>query len=189
MSFTFDLHKVIQEVGVLLGCAPSSRFNFMLILKLLYLADRQSLRDIGTLMSGDDTYAMNKGPVLSKTYDLMKKENHSGLGSSEEDKGFWNKYFETVGHDLKMIEQTDTDLLSDYEVEVLQGLFEKWNGKKDKLLNSVGELPEVKKRKRGNSSTYIPLREIVKAVGRDESWEEIKQSMIEDEFIKTILGS
>ena len=42
------------------------------VLKLMYLADRTSLIETGFPITGDTVVAMDKGPVLSKTYDHLK---------------------------------------------------------------------------------------------------------------------
>ena len=42
------------------------------LMKLLYIADRESYRRCGSPITGDVMVSMPHGPVLSRTYDLMK---------------------------------------------------------------------------------------------------------------------
>src|SRR5487761_1366450 len=95
---------------------------YMKLLKLLYLADRRALIESGAPITGDDMFALPKGPILSRILDLMN--------SSPEDGSAW---FEFVsghtghgGYDVEALkEPPDADSrLSDFEVKVLSDV---WN--------------------------------------------------------------
>ena len=45
--------------------------NSMRLLKLLYIADRESLRETGRPITGGPVIAMERGPVLKEVYDLI----------------------------------------------------------------------------------------------------------------------
>ncbi|GMV90529.1 MAG: hypothetical protein AMXMBFR82_03070 [Candidatus Hydrogenedentota bacterium] len=185
MSFTFRLPKVVQEVGVILNQVPEHRFNYTMLLKILYLADRESLAEVGHPISGDIHVAMPRGPVLSRVCDLIRQTNYV----SEEQSEYWSKFFETKRKELVLKASPGTDHLSKYEIEKLQTLTAKH--KKTllgKMLDFVGDLPEVKKNKRGSSRKAIPLEDILVAVGREDSIAEIRQNQAEDEFLAKILG-
>jgi uncharacterized phage-associated protein len=66
----FNAEKVAQIAAYLLakegGTAP-----YLKLLKLMYLADRESLRTRTFTISGDKAVSMPHGPVLSQTYELM----------------------------------------------------------------------------------------------------------------------
>lgn len=185
MSFTFRLPKVVQEVGVILNEIPEHRYNYTMLLKLLYLADRESLAELGHPISGDIHVAMKHGPVLSRVCDLIRGTSFV----SEEQRQYWSKFFETKGTDLVLKEAPGTEYLSEYEIEKLKNLIKKYKkARLGEMLDFVGELPEVKKNKRGSSRKTIPLEDILFAVGCEDSIAEIRQNQIEDEFLAKILG-
>jgi hypothetical protein len=185
MSFTFQLSKVVQEVGVLLAETKRGRYNYTKLLKLLYLTDRKSLADLGHPISGDEPIAMPQGPVLSKVCDLIRDTSYV----SAEQKEYWAKFFRTEDTDLILLTDPGSTELSEYEIRILKGVFaEHKHHTLHEMLEIVGDLPEVKKNKRGTSSRTIPLRDILDAVGRQDRFAEINQNKIEDEFLAAILG-
>lgn len=46
--------------------------SYFKILKLMYLAERESIRRFAEPMCGDDMFSLEHGPILSKTADLMR---------------------------------------------------------------------------------------------------------------------
>jgi len=57
--------------------------NYLKLMKLLYLADRESMRRNGRPISGDRYVSMDHGPVLSQTLNLIngarKFEEQGGI--------------------------------------------------------------------------------------------------------------
>ena len=62
----------ITHMAAYLIRALGGRASRLQLLKLMYLADRQSFDDRGHSISGDRFVAMKQGPVLSNAYDFMK---------------------------------------------------------------------------------------------------------------------
>jgi uncharacterized phage-associated protein len=48
------------------------RMEYVRLLKLLYIADREMMAEAGAPITGDRAVAMDHGPVLSHVYDLVK---------------------------------------------------------------------------------------------------------------------
>jgi Protein of unknown function (DUF4065) len=46
--------------------------EYVRLLKLLYIADREMMAEAGAPVTGDRAVAMDHGPVLSHVYDLVK---------------------------------------------------------------------------------------------------------------------
>lgn len=181
MSFTFQLPKVVQEVGVLLAASENHRMNYTKLLKLLYLADRESLAEVHQPISGDAPYALPKGPVLSRVCDLIRKTGYV----SEDQAEYWAKFFEIDGNDIVLKQDPGLSHLSHYEVKKLTEVFERYKSVPfGRMLDIVGELPEVKKNKRDTASRKrIPLEDIVDAIGKRDVLDEIKQNEIEDAIL------
>ena len=64
--------------------------EYIRLLKLLYIADREMLAEHGHTITGDEAVAMKKGPVLSRTYDLLKGEGHGAT--------VWANFIQTEGY-------------------------------------------------------------------------------------------
>lgn len=71
---TFSVERTAQAAGILLQAEEGHRMKYIRLLKLLYVADRESIRQSGFPITGDNVYAMRNGPVLSTTYNLLKGE-------------------------------------------------------------------------------------------------------------------
>ena len=67
----FSVERTAQAAAVLLRRADGHRMPYIRLLKLLYVADRESVRGTGFPITGDDPCAMRRGPVLSITHDLI----------------------------------------------------------------------------------------------------------------------
>lgn len=84
------------------------------LLKTLYVADRTFLLRRGRTITGDKFVSMDKGPVLSILYDLMKGK------ADPENQTQWSHFFSArEGNDVRLKSLPDLDYLSEAEIEVL----------------------------------------------------------------------
>ena len=72
MYFQFGTRKIVEAAAVLLRSSQHGRMGRLRLLKLLYIADRESLRETGRPIVGTKLVAMDLGPVHSEVYDLIK---------------------------------------------------------------------------------------------------------------------
>src|SRR4051794_11299600 len=118
MLIPFDILKVAQACAVLLKNEPSRRMSRLRLLKLLYIADREYLKERGRPITGDCVAAMDHGPVLSRTYDLIKGTDVAFAT--------WRRYFRNAGpRDVELEEDPGIGKLSRFEVEKLQHVSER----------------------------------------------------------------
>jgi len=73
--------KRLVEAATRLIAFEGGTINYTKLLKLLYIADRESLRRHHNSITGDDYISMNAGPVLSHAYNLIKGEASSEIWS------------------------------------------------------------------------------------------------------------
>ena len=137
MRFRFNERKSAQAAAYLLkrhgGC-----LNYMVLIKLLYLADRKTLLEHGQLITGDQMVSMPHGPVLSRIYDRIA----AGMIPSSAP---WSDYIsDPSNYDVQLVcAEPSTDELSRYELRVLDevdaryGSLGKWA-----LRDLTHELPE-----------------------------------------------
>jgi hypothetical protein len=94
------------------------------MIKLLYLSDKESLKDSLHTITGDTYVSMDNGPVLSKVYNLIK-----GTQTAEREQIIWDSRFTTNGYDLIVLsDRIPHGELSRYEMNILDRLYEKFIG-------------------------------------------------------------
>jgi len=166
MSFQFNMWKAIQAAGVLLREEPSARMSRLRLIKLLYIADRESLRDTGEPITGDRLVAMEHGPVLSRVYDCIKGESPR-LPQ-------WEEFFASEGRDVVMVKHPPVDELCPYEIENLQKVSRERADKQDwALAEETHKFQEWVENDPGTSSRDIPYGHVLTAVGRGDQAEQI----------------
>lgn len=106
----FDEKRTAQAAAFLLHRA-GGRLPVLKLMKLMYLAERESLKRYGEPISGDKLVSMPQGPVLSNTLNLMN-------GAADEAvRGGWADWIEgRAGYDValrdpSMIRTPEQDLL------------------------------------------------------------------------------
>jgi hypothetical protein len=167
MQFHFNERKAAQAAAYLLH-RHGGTFNYMHLLKLLYLADRKKLLERGTVITGDRMYSMEWGPSLSKTLERTKAEERAA--------STWRDYISPpAGYNVKLrSEDFDTDELSPYERQILDQIDGEYGGMdvwdlSDWMHRNLKEYEHP-----GKSSKPIPPERILRVEGRKlEEVEEI----------------
>lgn len=67
ISFVFDERKATQAACYLLSL-NGGRMNYMKMIKLLYLSDREYITSYSNSITTDSYVSMDNGPVTSKRY-------------------------------------------------------------------------------------------------------------------------
>lgn len=170
-SFKFDPDKAIQAVAFLLKQSDEATYDYYRLLKILYIADTESLKESGYPITGDDPCAMEDGPTLSAIYDEVKE--------SKDDK--WHEYIEyKEPYYAKLKRNPGKGKLSPFEIDKLKKTWEKYGDKSySELKDLTHEFYEQKKNQPPkDSSRPISLSDILKAPRMDlaEYKEEIKQN-------------
>src|SRR5262249_33867200 len=93
MQFRFNFKRTLQAVAELLKACPAQRMTYTRLLKLLYIADRELMADHAFLITGDQVLAMERGPVPSRTYNLICGQ---GDGATEWAKFVHKEHYEVV---------------------------------------------------------------------------------------------
>jgi uncharacterized phage-associated protein len=114
LRFKFDIRKTIAAVAFLME-REGDHLDMFLGLKMLYLADKESLIRWGKTITGDSFVSMKNGPVLSEVYNLFKKE-----GPPEHQREWDASFSERVNHSIHLLKPVDMDVLSEREMERLE---------------------------------------------------------------------
>ena len=163
MFVAFDINRCIEAAGVLFSTTETKTMGRMRLLKLLYLANRKSLKETGDPIVDDDAIAMKHGPVLSRTYNLIK-----GKDSNTEALAAWNLHFKVVDSiQIRMLTDPGADHLSDYDIETLTGIAAEYKDAEDEDLSDLTHTFEEYNRHWDGKhlSERIPERDLLIAVG------------------------
>jgi uncharacterized phage-associated protein len=181
--FRLNIDKAIQAAAfVLREHSSAQRLNYMKLLKLMYLAERESLRERGTMITGDRAIAMRRGPLLGGIYDLIKGEHVAA--------DRWEKYIERDGYHVYAKGNPGVGKLSKAEIETLRKVVnihrehDEWE-----MVNFTHELDEWKKNDPGTSSRPIPLRDILEAVGRAQEADAIIEEAEKERAFDAFFGT
>ena len=189
INFKFDINKIIQIVNYLLK-RNDGRVNYTKLIKLLYIADKEFFGQWDISITQDSYESMSNGPVLSKTYDLIKDE----IVSPEQAQ--WNCLFTKDGYDLILLGDNNlpTSLLCEAEIQMLDEIDEKF---KDYSYSDMIEythrydlFPEVKWEEAGYSSIDLSIENILISLKRTpEEIEAISQEIHSQQKVIEILLS
>src|SRR5437763_17099820 len=104
--FQFDVEKTIQAAAFLLRREFGHRMNYMRLLKLLYLAERESLKEVGKPITGSRVIAMQRGPVLEDVFALIRGE-HRAIPK-------WSEFIRTDRYRLELTRDPGIGRLTKY---------------------------------------------------------------------------
>jgi hypothetical protein len=175
----FDTLRTVQAAAVLLKM-EGGRMTRLRLLKLLYIADRESMAETARPITADDVVAMDHGPVLSKTYKLIR-------GEAGADNATWDKYIARDGtRDHVLISDPGEGQLSDYFITKLRGISALRRGMTDyQIADETHMFPEwIKNQPPEGSKQDIPLHDILDALGMVE----YEQQIMEEEQDEAAFG-
>lgn len=183
----FNEQKTAQMAAFFLGKTEEKQMPHLKLMKLLYLADRESVRLSGWLMTGDYMVSMPHGPVLSQTLNLMDGDVESVPGGWE----YWVS--DKENHELSLrrsFAQDDLDEISRAEMNVLSSVWVKFGSMgrweiRDWTHEHCGEWTDPR-----GSSRPIRFYDLAIAVGFDtETADVISQRMCEERRMDHVFSS
>jgi len=186
-----NIRKLVEMVNYLVGKYNNNRLNYLKLIKLLYIANKEAWKRWDVGLTTDKPVSMPMGPVFSNLYDFIM-----GKHTNKKDQNYWNGFFYTDNDKFNLITigengQLPTGELSRREWHILDHVDSKYhNVSWESMINRVhdkNEFPEVEET---NSSKPILLKDILRSVGRTEDeareiLEEREQFDKEKRFLKS----
>ncbi len=166
---SYDPRKAAQTIAYLTiknGCEP---LHVVKAVKLVYLADRESVGRYGFPIQDEPRVSMKHGPVNSKTYAFINGEyDPTQCGWAE----FLNdRDNHRIGLADRKTSVDDLDELSDADIEVLDAVWARFGGMNQWQLrdwtHQNDNVPEWEDP--GNTSTEIPLERMMRALEVEEA--------------------
>ncbi len=181
MYFPLKVSKTIQAIGVLFRHDHVRRMNYMRLLKLLYMADRESLAETGRPIAGGPAVAMERGPVLTEVHDLIRGQ-HAEMP-------LWDEYFRTDRYDLELLKDPDVKQLSRYEITKLQEIAKRHAEDDEWALSQFTHtFPEWQKNYPGTETRPIPLEDTLEAMGLGKAASALKEEARDVTFFDRLFG-
>jgi uncharacterized phage-associated protein len=185
ISFRFSPLKAVQVAAMFLKL-HGGRMKFLTLLKLMYKADRVAFEKIDKPITGDTYVSMDKGPVLSGVYDLIK--DNQKYQNTE----IWKKYISTrndsSNHEVKLLRDPGSEELSEEEEEIIKDAYREW-GRLDRfdIVALTHDFPEWQDP--GGSAIPIDIVDILKNVGKtQEEIDYIREIAAREAYLDIILN-
>ncbi len=168
MLRSFSVERTVQASAILLQAEPGHRMKYIRLLKLLYVADRESMRQTGFPITGDDPYAMRKGPVLTTVLRLVNGMRDST--AAEAAAPVWDEWIQPQSDFyVGLLGDPGHKKLTRREIAILDSVAERYHGQDPwSIIEQLHqELPEWEKNyPGGNSSAAISAEDILDEVGQ-----------------------
>lgn len=177
--------KKAAQVAAYFIFREGGRIEILKLMKLMYLAERESLHRYGEPITGDNFYSMNHGPVLSITLDHM----NNFIESEEDGWESWISDREDHMLALRVSEDPTPKLLQlcDADLEVLESVYKEFGQYTGVELRHLTHKICTEWEDPNYSSIPIPYSRVLKCVGHDPDVAmEIDQKIAEQRRIDDI---
>jgi uncharacterized phage-associated protein len=133
-----DERKATQVAAFFLKESDNYMRDFIKLVKLVYLADREALLELGYTLTKGTHYSLPKGPIVSEVYDWLK-----GRLIGE----FWNQHIRRSGkYGVKLERDPGIGLLAESHILILRRVQKEYGNMRTwKLVKNVEALPEYRK--------------------------------------------
>lgn len=93
--------------------------SYLKLIKLMYLIDREALLSWGRPLTFDRYVSMGEGPVLSRTYDLIKHAIPPGVQL------YWHQFVDPApDYSVTLSKEPESDEISDATASLIADVFE-----------------------------------------------------------------
>ncbi|WP_088255859.1 Panacea domain-containing protein [Fimbriiglobus ruber] len=185
LNYKFNFQKTLQASAVILG-DHHGRMEYIRLLKLLYIADRELLAETGRTLTGDHAVAMKRGPVLSAVYELVKNQ-----GAADQVKA-WSDAVHRDGYEVVLSGDVGITRLTKAEAKKLHDVCNRFRdtdseGLSD-LTHEFQEWSDVFDTRNPNSCYPIRWESALAAQGAADLIEEAENALREQELADTAFG-
>lgn len=140
----FSVKKTIQVLHYIQS--QTAHTDILALLKLCFFADRKMMRTYGLSLLNDEYFAMFKGPVCSKTKNVMDRKNPKEAGFTDEEMALINENISPISKGRVYVKDIGTSSLSNFDKNSLDFVISEFKDKnKEELVNLTHAYPEWKK--------------------------------------------
>jgi uncharacterized phage-associated protein len=183
IRFKFNERKAVQAAARLIQHS-GGEINYLALMKLLYLADREALLRYGRTITGDRVVGMKHGPVLSQVYDLVSQKKQ------EDPESDWHKFIPRPNayvFTVRFSGVPDTGELSEAELALLDEIYARFRGWDEwRLVAYTHSLPEWSDPK--GTSVAIPFEDILRGARvSQKDIEAVAENAAADRYMDSVL--
>ena len=186
MPLRFNEKKATQTAAMFLRLA-GNRLNYMVLIKYLYLTDREALSLWARPVTNDEYFSMKMGPVLSHVLNLSTEM------PAPDDETYWSRYISAPSnYEIRLTADPGNDQLSEAEDELISRIYDKYKEYKDRPFDFVKHLhsilPEWEQIQEGRRP--IALRAILLAAKKSiEEINQIEDDLAQVNFVHSFFGA
>lgn len=188
IMFPFQKRKAVAAAAVLLEHA-GGKMRYIRLIKLLYLADRESLARRLRPIVGGYYVSMKHGLVTSEILDLIKLgDKILRCGGKLLSDGTWSRAIEKTEYEVKIVGRFDLGPLSQEEIGILREVADRYSSL------SIWQLRDLTHKLKewqnpGGGSIPVDPESILKALRIDkDEIEKIRKDTVENEHFFTVFG-
>jgi uncharacterized phage-associated protein len=124
IEYKLNPQKAVEVVAMFLKLHGDKPMFYLGLMKLLYMAEKLSLQKFDTPVIGDRYVSMDKGPVLSGVYDLIKGKP---LSDNPKALKIWTKYISPRNRtwEIKLVKDPSNDELCVNDENVIREIYAK----------------------------------------------------------------
>jgi hypothetical protein len=174
MATVYSTTKAIHAAAVILH-DHGGQVSRLRLLKLLYIANRESLRETLRSITQDRIIAMNHGPVPSAIHDLLNREHV--------DAPLWEEFIEPVGpQEHRLAQDPGVGELSRYEIQKLRTVSQQRRDKNDYdiALETQGFEEWKKNQPAPGSQRWIHFDDLLSALDLTKDKVRIEEAAVDD---------
>jgi hypothetical protein len=182
-NFSLNFQKAMETAGLFLTFSGGRMHNVRLM-KLMYMADRRCLEEEARTITGDQFYAMQKGPILSTIHNIIRGRDYRTH--------LWRHYFKEDKHDVVIATDTGTGELCLFEKDIIRSVHRETEGKD--VVQLTHTFPEWKKYESllnapspSRRSYPISLQDVLEGIGKPELMAEVEKKIAEDKWYKELI--
>lgn len=168
IQFEFDELKATEVAAEFLQLAPGGTLDDVVLMKLMYFADRKSLELYDRPIIGDKLYCMENGPVLSQVLQLLNA-THGKVWEHAPvciESSVFVRHIKRWHGVVSLIEKPAIDRLTRAEKRIVNEVFEQYGSmEREDIVNTAHELCEYVETSAGSRKT-LRYEEILKSLGR-----------------------
>ena len=166
-----DFKDRTQLVNYLVRKFGGDGVSIIKAVKMIFLADVYALRHYGTMVSNDEYFALQNGPMPSEIDDILEQDNNLSEEELQYVKSFLQRDGKKTTWDVvRSIQEVDNECLCDLEKEVVDKIYEKYKNYSEQKLIDLTHTYEVwkkhhKKLASGSKRERIDMRDVFKNDG------------------------
>jgi hypothetical protein len=159
-KFKLDSRKAIEAAAILAGQSPDHKISRKRLLALLYIANRECLKQSARPLVGGRIAAMRYGPIHADVYSLInEKEDAEGFAR-------WSRYFHNENYFVVLDEDPGINALSRFEARILTETLKKHENDDDfDIAHQTHKFTEYGITYKKGRARTITLEQIIHAVG------------------------